>query len=388
MPERHGHGGQAAPPALQWFVLTHLEPARAEEALRRENALRLAGKEEPLEYFIPYRFLRHRTARPTVEEGTGTADEAGVPGLRSQENVDGANQTREALRRFVFLHAAANTVAALVAGERNRTARLQLHYYRDRAGEPVTVPEPMMGKFIAACCEHRYRFEIAPPLEGMERSERVVIASGPFCGEEAAVVAVRRTKAGIALELAVELFARTVTVRIPDVRPGDVIRKRGAEGTAGWVAKAPVEEAQRKLLDILHRRVRGKDGEGMDGRDMATLDRLCAYRALEMPTEASATHLLALMLICACLRHDARAVGELTEEAATALGRIEARGGAKAETDVRAYLHVALYAATGRPEYREAAKRHVQRNRPKSEALRHFVRLIRKDGFTVALAGR
>ena len=84
------------------------------------------------------------------------------------------------------------------------------------------------------------------------------------------------------------------------------------------------------------------------------------------------------MLICARLLRDHVGQSELTQAALAELDAINAKPTAKAATDVRAYLHVALCIATGQPSYRDAAKEYVREYQPKSQALRRFVKLIRK----------
>ena len=52
---------------------------------------------------------------------------------------------------------------------------------------------------------------------------------------------------------------------------------------------------------------------------------------------------------------------------------IDKKRESKAATDTRAYLHIALYIATKKSEYREMARDYVRKYDPKSQCLRQFV---------------
>jgi hypothetical protein len=84
------------------------------------------------------------------------------------------------------------------------------------------------------------------------------------------------------------------------------------------------------------------------------------------------------MLICAHLCQDAKGEKELQQRALQQLEAINAKGPAKAATDTRTYLWIALKISTGDPQYRDLAKDYIRTKQPKSPQLRQFVTLISK----------
>ena len=357
----------------RWFILTHLEPKQIEERLKAENAQRF-GSDFPLfEYFVPYQFLKRRVSRQAVNDD-GTDTDYYNP--RNREEVKANNETRAELRNFIFIKATNLEIEALIGSDWNRWVRNRLQFYRDRQRQRITVPDRMMSQFIDACCNYRDKFDLWPAIDDIEKNETVVLNSGPFMGEKAHILQVRHSNKGITLTVGIEMFSRTMTLRLHNVTPKDIVRQK--ENAAATLHQDPIEDAQRHLLAILSRKVYRKETDDTARKDAATLDRLYNYRHLVISNDAARRHFLALMLICAHLRHDNEGRRELTTQALHELEIINARGDQKAATDTRTYLWVALYVATGLPDYRNAAKAYVQQHSPKSQKLRRFVTLIRK----------
>ena len=84
---------------VNWFVLTTLDPQRTEEQLLKENERRAASLSalSPMEYFIPYQFLKRR-----VSQGHDR-DTSSHP--HSRKSVQTNNETRTVLRRYIFIRA-------------------------------------------------------------------------------------------------------------------------------------------------------------------------------------------------------------------------------------------------------------------------------------------
>lgn len=354
---------------MLWHVMTHLEPRQIEERLQEENAARVEQGKEPFEFFIPYQFLKRRVANAAVSD-----DDTPFP--RSKASVEVNNEIRSTLREFVFIRANEEELDAFTSGDWNKYVRCRLQYYKDRNGQKVTTRDKMMRKFIDACIFYRDKFEILPYVEGIEENDEVVLNTTPFRGEKARVLEVRHTRDGVSLTLAINLFSGAMTLRLPNVGRRDILPLEGSN-----VAIADthiVDNTQNRLLGILSRRVHRKGNEESDRQDAATLDQLYHYRHHVFENDAARRHFLALMLITAHLRHDTDGKKVLAAQAEQELAAINARGDNRAATDVRTFLWVALYIATGDAGYRNAAKSYVQQYDPKSEKLRSFVRLIRK----------
>ena len=352
-----------------WYVMTHLEPKMMEQRLQEENTSRVAEGKAPFEFFIPYQFLKRRVAN------SAAADDAS-PYPRSKSVVETNNEIRSTLREFVFIRANEEELKAFTSGDWNKYVRCRLQHYKDRNGNNVTTHDVMMRKFIDTCILFRDRFEILPYAESVEQNDEVVLNTTPFRGEKARVLEVRHTRDGISLTLGINLFSGTMLLRLPNVGRHDILPLEGS--TTSIADTHIVDNTQNRLLGILSRRVHRKGTEESDRQDAATLDQLYHYRHHVIENDAARRHFLALMLITAHLRHDTDGQKALAAQAEQELATINARGDNRSATDVRTFLWVALYIATGNPGYRNAAKTYVQQCDPKSEKLRSFVRLIRK----------
>ena len=113
-------------------------------------------------------------------------------------------------------------------------------------------------------------------------------------------------------------------------------------------------------------------------RHAELLTTLYRYRDYEIQNPSAEAHFTALMLICAHLCQDAKGEKELQQRALAQLEAINAKGPAKAATDTRSYLWIALKISTGDPQYRDLAKDYIRTKQPKSPQLRQFVTLISK----------
>ena len=371
--------------AVRWYVLTTLSPQATEQRLEAENAARIAQNHPfgTIQYFIPYQFLKRRHAK-----GAGDSLSDGTPSIpRGQEDVRKNNQTRNALRRYIFLHAHESDLVEYLSGDWNRWGDNRVQFYLDRDRRKVTVPEQMMDKFIEACCDMQLHFELVPTLEGLSANEEVLLNTTPFRGEHARVLSIVHTPHGTRLTLGLNIFSGAMVLRLDDVRESDIIRHISPTDNCHTKADVPDSPAiderhltdtiQRRLLDILSRRVHGTQTDESRATDGESLADIYNYRYRLISQPAARRHFLALMLICAHLRKDKSGESELTAAAQSELAAIEARRSDKAATDVRAYLLAALYLSTGDAAYRDAAKTYIREHEPQSQPLRRLVKLIR-----------
>ena len=357
--------------APHWYVLTTLDPQKAEKCLLEEE-LSCEGKPSQqgrFQFFIPYQFLKLRHAPSTSEAGRTT-----LPHGRT--HVAANNETRSILRRYIFIRAHESELVKYLGGEWNRWTRGRIQFYLDGHKNKVTVADRMMGKFIEACSDMRLRFEVLPPIEGLTAGEEVILNTTAFRGEKARVLSIDHTSRGICLSLGLQLFSGSMVIRLSGLTEGDILREGQQKSPID--GSHLIDNVQRRLLTILSRKVNGKQTPETQKRDQEALVELFNYRFHHFDNDAARRHFLALMLICARLLRDHVGQSELTQAALAELDAINAKPTAKAATDVRAYLHVALCIATGQPSYRDAAKEYVREYQPKSQALRRFVKLIRK----------
>lgn len=336
--------------------MIHIETQSFKKWLVAENVKRLGKGENVFEPFFPSDFLR----------GEDNVDSKAVA---SADNLSLAS----ALSRFVFIKGREKDVDELV----NEETRLRFHlsYYKNTDGKKAVVPSRMMQDFFDACLKHRGFFEIVPPINGIEANDKVKIKTGPFAGQEASVVRVRHTKGDVHLELALEMVNGVMSIKMPNVDKS-LVTILGRSATDA-IRSDFIEYTQIHLLDIMEHRVKGIEDKEVMRQDIAMLTRLYRYRNHEVENRSAQMHFLALMLICAHLCRYSSEEKSLTEKAQNCLAEINKKSESKAATDTRAYLQVALYVATRKPQYRESAKQYVRDYQPKSNRLRRFVWLIR-----------
>ena len=364
----------------QWFIMTSLDPKDSEEQIKLENLRRTESGTDSFQYFVPYQFLKRRMANDGTKNEdplNETAVEAPVfYNPKNRTDVAANNEIRSALRRYIFVKAPEEELVDFLHGEWNRLTFNRLQFYLDKEHRRVTVSQRMMDQFIEACADYRLQFELWPSVEDISKNEQVILNTTAFRGEKAHVLEVVHTKGGIKLTIGIDLFSGTMLLRLPNVSERDIIREQKETGRID--ESRLIESTQNHLLAILSRRVNRKQTDDSIPRDAATLDTIYNYRYHRIGGDAARRHFLALMLICAHLRRDGVGRSELTAAAARELALINGKSESKAATDVRTYLQIALYIATGNPEYRTAAKDYVRLYEPKSKALRQFVKLIKK----------
>ena len=329
-----------------WFVMTHLEMKYFMEWLKTENAQRLRNGETVVEPFYPYDFLKE-----------------------TEKSISND------FAHIVFLKTTESDIRNLVNNHSHLVYRLRLKHYLDTNGAKAIVPDKTMQEFLHACIKYRGCFEIIPPISSIEVTDKVRINSGPFAGHEAMVERVRLSHGSIQLDLAVELLSGVMNIRMCDVDKDKVtILNRDS---ADAIRTDFIEYTQNHLLDILKHRIDREQDPDINRNDADMLTRLYRYRDHEVKNEAARNHFLALMLICAHLCRYKDDEKQLREKVQDNLTEINQRSEAKAATDTRAYLWIALYISTHDPVYRDAAKKYVRDYQPKSVKLRSFVSLIR-----------
>ena len=331
-----------------WYVMRHYEMKRFIEWLKMENARRLKEGEAMVEHFYPYDFLR-----------------------------DGDRSASNDFIRIAFLKTTEADICNLVNNDRGKGTRICLRHYYDTNGRIAIVPDEMMQQFLQACVDYRGQFEITPPLSSIEVKDKVRIMSGPFAGNEAMVERVQLTHGTIHLELSVELLSGVMNIRMSDVDKNKVMILNHESADA--IRTDFIEYTQNHLLDILTHRIKRIADEDINRSDADMLVRLYRYRHHQIANESARNHFLALMLICAHLCHYKDDELQLREKVLNVLDDMSRKNQAKAATDTRTYLWIALYISTHDPSWRNAAKQYVRDYQPKSVKLRRFVSLIR-DG--------
>jgi len=349
-----------------WYVMTSPHPKLVEEQLSEENLLRQARGMLPFQYFVPYRFLKRRIASSVIE---APYEESAYFNPRNRDEVSANNELRSALKRYIFIKSSPWELDTLLhAGGVDGRYR-SLWYYRDRSGHKVTVVSRVMEEFIRACCDKRLRFEVWPALDGIEANDEVVLNTSPFKGYKARVLSIRHDKSGCHLSVGFHLFHGAMLLRLPCLRPQDVLYER--KDSAVLVRESSrykmLEDIQRKLFAVMKHRMELELSDSRRKKDYSTLSVLYNYRYHLFESAVMRCKLSGLMLLCATLLGDVSGRSELVSEVSGELHAMDTRPAGKVARDVRALLHSCLYLATREARYFEAAMSYF-RSRPHPSA--------------------
>ena len=338
-----------------WYIMTSPNPKAIEEYLLEENIRRQERGEYPFQYFVPYRFLKRRIA------GAGPDEEPeDIPYFnpKNREDVASNNALRAALKRYIFIKAGGRELENLLLDKTHQDFCKSLWYYRDKSRNKVTVRHSVMEQFINACCDKRLQFEVWPALDSIEQNDEVVLNTTQFKGYKAKVLEIRHdSRNGYQLTVGFHLFHGAMLLKLPNLRPQDVLYER--KDTERAVRETNrykfIEDIQRKLFAIMSRRLKNSPSEKSKKKDATTLELLYTYRYRLFESDAMRRKFCALMLLCATLRGDIFGKSELTEKVKRELSAINFQPEGKMSTDVRAFLQSVLYIATHEPMYKEEA---------------------------------
>lgn len=272
---------------------------------------------------------------------------------------------RMALRSYVFVQCEERPLVSRVLSW-NAMYDDKAFFLRDSDRNMAQISNADMLKLISVCSEDNFNSSHLVSLKDLEVSKVTSLSGTPFERDDTQyrVLEVRRHKGGLVdLRIELTLFNVTFNDLWVTVRNVDDSRENGHL----------VYDMQRYLLDIFRRRVNRKETDLTRYEDNLKLQAIYDRRDLILPDGPMKRHFIALMLICSHLKHEPEGVDRFKREVLTSLDDISGLRESKAATDSRAYLHIAMYIATGNPEYRTRAKDYIQKYNPKSASLRSFI---------------
>lgn len=336
-----------------WYVMTHLNPAQIEWMLQRENLgeFRRDGDPvpEPLEYFIPFQFLRRA---PTVAAPTSVTEDyvvRDVTDLLAEED----NGVREALHNYIFLHADEKRIAQLLESEWNRNGRLHLFHNRNLSGEPLRVADAEMRSFIDTLRNRQLRYYIGQPVDALEVGDTVTLHIDPWEGRKATITRMEVCGGRTKLTVTLEILGNLTRVTFPDVHEGDVTFDD--EATGRLFTGNLLRNFEDEMVAILARRFGHKPTDDDRRHTQGRLARLYAYSNTTIDNLDDYRRFTALMLLCASLLGEKEDSRQYVNQLEDWLG-----GRAEASNATDAYLMLALFVALRDPALREAVK--VYRN--------------------------
>lgn len=329
-----------------WFVLVASNPKQAELCLAMRNMEdEKNGRQRSFNTFVPYTFMESA--------------------LYEEEKMVEKMSLRSALHRYLFVQGDEGGLRELIRGW-NATSDYRIFFLRDGSKKHAKISPADMEKLMKACGDDEAAFDIPVSMQDIQPGKFFSLANTPFEGKDTKykIVSAKRKKGGV-VQLQIELTLFNITFRRLFVTY--------TESTDDGRNASLVSSYQKKLLDILKRKVNDKETVVSKYEDEKTLKDIFEDRNLLMTDGAMHRHFLALMLICAQLLKDEKGKEELMKEVQKELAELSRQRESKAATDTRAYLHIALYIATKDAVYRELARTYVRKYQPKSLCLRQFV---------------
>ena len=340
----------------------HLNPQWIESMLQKDSwgALHHEGAEPlPLyRFYIPYLHMPHT---PVAHDADTTSAR-----YKDYDPRQDRNGLRDDLHNFVFIQATAQQVRQIVSSEWNRRTRLRLYYYRDADGHVVTIPDQEMRSLITALQDSFLDFYFDQPVEEFHVNDVVTLQMGAWKGYPAVIKDVSVKSDGrVNLVVSVNIFQRTKSVNLKDVKVGDVLFQDEAKGRL--LSGNPVNNFEEEILDILGHRFRQRYDEEVAAHDELRLKRLSSYSHIYCENPDDQSRFVALKLLCAYLRGEQQKRKRYTEEVHNLLN-----GQTVPATDTEAYLMMALFIVTRDPSYRSLVKDYRNTHPDCSAILRRF----------------
>lgn len=367
-----------------WFVLTTFDPKDSEEQLRRENIRRDDAGASMFRFVVPTQLLKRRVIQTLPDDQDDLVSDtecasADIVNPRNRQAVRQNNEIRSALRRYIFMFGKETEIDRFLDGDWNKYHHNRIQFFYNVERKRAFVSQKTMDEFIKMLADKRLSFELSPVLSNLQKGEPIQFRNNAFAGRTAYVVESRRTKKGNVVTVELDLIGNTLRMKVHNVRDEDIIHL-DSERTKYAKNNELIKSNQKKLLAILRRRINRKETESSRMDDILTLNTIYAtrFRYFEEDETVAYRHFVAQILVCVCLLHDHDEMAAYIGRVQAELAEIDKQGESKAATDVRARLHVALFLATGKPEYRAYARTYVRDHQPKSENLKSLVRLISK----------
>ena len=293
----------------------------------------------PFEHFIPFADLKRRP----VEAKTTEED------YKTYDALFDERALRNDLHHFIFIREPKEVVRKILSAPWNSVLRNRLFAYRDEKGDPVEISNAEMERFKTVIKRYDFQIVNGEPSEDVHEGDQVTIVSGPMAGSEGKVAGIRERDGQVTLSIELTMFQNKMRIVVPGISIADV---RLSNDDAQQLLQDPViahfEDELIELLCHLH----GKRGaHKLDSEDIKRLKFLYQYSDIVFENnEENRAKFTALLLICAYLLNDKKAVEQHTKEMETLLN------GDQLSTHLDCYLMTALFIATHNPELRRKTK--------------------------------
>ena len=379
----------------KWWLLRHHDPKAIDQALMLQNEQRMAAGLEAFVYVIPHQYIKEATLKKV--------DRA------YNEEVDPNNSLRSTLHYSMFIKATEKDIRQLVGGEWNRTARYRLMLCRSKNGAPMWARADEIDRLMNLMIRHREMFNLVTAPLDYKVGDTVMLKTKMFEGYEFNIRKFSVHGEGVNLTLEMPLFNGRFVIR---TKSKNVSRERLPVKLQQLLSPDYVHQMEQGLIEILRRRyprnkraagqqlpvnsggnvtaqqlpenskgniaaqhlpapLRGGVGVGYNS-DYENLNNFHFISFMKLDDSPEHHHIRALLLLCAALRKDRRAVGQyvpIIEHLLT--------DKTKATTDEEAFMMAVLYVATHDVAYRDAAKQYQQTHAVASDTLAQLLTIIK-----------
>lgn len=328
-----------------WYVLTTHNPKHLEDLIAQENILN-GGQ---YDCYCPFTSLPEES------------DEAKAKNLYS---------LRAALRRYVFVRTLKTIeesafVSTVLMWSRESAASIL--FLRNTQNVNAKVSPRELDVMKAFCDKELFKPDEHVSVRDLKVGQTIRLSNTPIADSDTECVIQSVTRKRGIVELRVEMTLFNVKFSNLLVTYEDT--------DDGGSSSDLVYDIQQKLFAIFRRKINLKETEATRQQDEKTLRDIFENSDLPFPEGAMYRHFLALMLICARLMNDRDALQKSVSKVNAELSTLANLRESKAATDSRAWLHIALFIATGRPQYRNFAKAYIREHNPKSRYLQQFVKM-------------
>lgn len=388
----------------KWWLLRHHDPKAIDQALMLQNEQRMAAGLEAFVYVIPHQYIK---------EATHKKDDRAY-----NEEVDLNNSLRSTLHYYLFIKATEKDIRQLVGGEWNRMARSRLILCRSKNGTPMWARADEIDRLMNLMIRHREMFNLVTAPLDYKVGDTVMLKTKMFEGYEFNIRKFSVHGEGVNLTLEMPLFNGRFVIR---TKSKNVSRERLPVKLQQLLSPDYVRQMEQGLIEILRRRYpRNKRAAGPNSKGNivaqhlhANLEGIIAAQQLPVNSKGNIAvqhlpaplrggvgvgynsdyenlnnfhfisymklddspehhHIRALLLLCAALRKDRRAVGQYVPIIENLL--IDKT---KATTDEEAFMMAVLYVATHDVAYRDAAKQYQQTHAVASDTLAQLLTIIK-----------
>lgn len=379
----------------KWWLLRHHDPKAIDQALMLQNEQRMAAGLEAFVYVIPHQYIK---------EATHKKDDRAY-----NEEVDLNNSLRSTLHYYLFIKATEKDIRQLVGGDWNRTARYRLMLCRSKNGAPMWARADEIDRLMNLMIRHREMFNLVTAPLDYKVGDTVMLKTKMFEGYEFNIRKFSVHGEGVNLTLEMPLFNGRFVIR---TKSKNVSREKLPVKLQQLLSPDYERQMEQGLIEILRRRyprnkrsagqqqpqnsrgnvtaqqlpvnskgnvaaqhlpapLRGGEGVGYNS-DYENLNNFHFISYMKLDDSPEHHHIRALLLLCAALRKDRRAVGQyvpIIEHLLT--------DKTKATTDEEAFMMAVLYVATHDVAYRDAAKQYQQTHAVASDTLAQLLTIIK-----------